>query len=229
MRTDNTKGDEIAALVRRIEKLERQAPAGFTSITRGALRVASPEGLIVEGSEKVTGTLDVTGTLTVSGTINGDGTITWAGPVTFTGATNLNGPIEVNGASHFVGLATVDGDMDVNGTLNVDGPAGINGPTFLRGSTELTGDLTVDGGGKIHVGGMTLDPAVSGAGTVGGISAPVTLLLSAPTVQMTSSARVVGLLNAAGGVSLTNLPTIPGKTSNLYIDPNDLYKLKIIV
>lgn len=208
---DNPAQGELRDLLRRVRQLEAGSPLGNSSITRGALRVASPEGLIVEGSEKVTGTLDITGTLTISGILNADGTITLTGPVTMTGETNLNGP------------------TTLNGDTTQQGPFHVKGDTDITGDTALNGNMTVGAGGKIKVGGMTLDPAVSGAGTVGGISAPVTLLLSAPTVQMTSSARVDGLLNAAGGVSLTNLPTISGKTPNIYIDPADLYKLKRII
>lgn len=127
---------EIRDLLRRVRQLETGSPLGNTSITRGVLRVASPEGLVVEGSEKVSGTLEVTGTLVLSGTLNGDGTITWTGPLNLQGVTVITGDTTVQGPFH------VDGATDINGTLAV------------KGATTLSNDLNVTTGG-----GITIDSA----------------------------------------------------------------------
>lgn len=113
---DDLKDGEVARQSHRTRRVEVAAPLGFSSITRGALRVASPEGLIVEGSEKVSGTLDVTGTLTNTGT------------------TNLNGP------------TVITGDATVNGPLHVDGDTDINGATTLNGDLAVAagGGITID-------------------------------------------------------------------------------------
>lgn len=199
-RVVNPNGGELADLLKRVRALEKATPLASASIGRGRLRLYDGSELLIED-----GNLTISGIATVDGQLIGSGTLEWTGPVTFTGDTSLNGPTHIDGAT------------DINGTLAV------------KGATTLTDDLTVGSGGKIKVGAMTLDPAVSGAGGVGGITALVTLLLSAPQVVITNGATVDGNLNAAGGVTITNLPTISGKTSNLYLDTADLNTLKLIV
>lgn len=130
---DNPMQGELRDLLRRVRQLETGSPLGNTSITRGALRVASPEGLIVEGSETVSGTLDVTGTLVLSGVLNGDGTITWTGP------TNLQG------------VTVITGDTTVQGPFHVDGATDINGTLAVKGATTLSNDLNVTTGGGITI------------------------------------------------------------------------------
>lgn len=133
------------------------------------------------------------------------------------------------------GVATIDGQLIGSGTLEWTGPVDVTGDTTLGGDTEIDGkttlknDLTVGSGGKIIIGAMVLDPAVSGAGGVGGVTATVAILLDAPTVVVQESLQVNNNLNAAGGVTLTNLPTISGVQPNLYVDVNDFHKVKIIL
>lgn len=181
MRIDNLDQSELERLVRRVEKLERAAPIGFSSITRGSLRVASPEGLIVEGSEKVTGTLDVTGTLTIEGTLNGNGTITWTGPATLSGDATVAGPLHVNGATD------INGDTTVKGPFHVQGSTDITGTLAVAGATTLSNDLTVGSGGKISLGGLSLESSPVGAGAInflptGGISASIdgSIIITSP-------------------------------------------------
>ena len=211
-RIDNLDKGELRDLLRRVRALEKATPLNNASIGRNGLRVHDGGVITIEN-----GGLKITGTAEVIGQLIGSGVLTW------TGETNLEGPTEING------------DTDINGDTTVTGPFHVQGDTDITGELDVSGVMTllanliVGAGGKIKVGGMTLDPAVSGAGTVGGITALVTLLLSAPNVVITGNEQVDGLLNAAGGVSLTNLPTVTGKTPNLYIDPADLYKLKRII
>jgi hypothetical protein len=108
------------------------APLGYTSISEGALRIISPEGLIVEGSARVSGTLTGSGTFDWTGPMNLQGAQTITGPTTFTGQMTVNGPWK------FVGNGQITGDVDV------------------------TGNIKVLPGGKIQVGGMTIDPFTGG-------------------------------------------------------------------
>ena len=148
MRTDNTKDNEIAALVRRIEKLERQAPSGFTSITRGQFRIGGTAVLLVDSS----------GGVIIHGQLNGDGTITWTGTLTNNGQTNLNGPTAINGTLDVSGVTNLLANLIVGaggkitvGSLVLDptigvGAGGISAPTAIALDTPLvatSGDLSV--------------------------------------------------------------------------------------
>ncbi len=144
---------ELNRLVGRVARLEAGANLGFSSITRGSLRIASTEGLIVEGSARVSGSLNVTGTETVSGTLNvvgvlmGNGEIVWTGPASFTGDTDIGGTLDVTGNAKFTANTEIGGTLKVTGT------------TRLEAAVTLLNDLIVQGAGKIRVGtSMTLDP-----------------------------------------------------------------------
>lgn len=102
----NDSKSEIRDLMRRIRQLETASPLGHSSITRGALRVASPEGLIVEGSEKVTGTL----------------TLTPGSVLDVTGETNLHGPTTIDGTLDVKGATTLSNDLNVaaGGGITID-------------------------------------------------------------------------------------------------------------
>ena len=133
--SDNLKGDELGAFVRRTRALETQAPVGFTSVTKGRLRVASAEGLVVEGSQRISGTSTVTGTQTVSGTQAVSGT------QDVTGALNVSGPQTISGG----------GTLNV-GTLTIS-PTGPWGSKFAAPnldfdstSARFTGEILSFGG-----------------------------------------------------------------------------------
>lgn len=130
---------ELLQLRLLVQQLLTQSPLGYSSITEGSLRVASNEGLIVEGSAKVTGYLVVTGTL------RGTGTFEWLGTMNISGAQNVTGP------------TTFTGQVTVNGPWKLVG----NGQ--ITGNVDLTGDLRVLPGGLIRVGDMIIDPADGGS------------------------------------------------------------------
>lgn len=210
MTTDNLNDSQLRDLLRRVRILETTQPVGYTSVSEGALRIVSAEGLIVEGSESVTGTLTVSGTLTLSGTLNADGTITFTGPVTISGATDITGPLTVTGDT---GL---NGDTTVNGPFHVQGATDITGTLGIKGASTLEGNMSVTGGGKVTVGSMVLDPGLSNGGAVGGVSAPVAIYLQAPRVATSGPIYVSGNVSAdnvslAAVSSTTNAP-------NVYID-----------
>lgn len=170
MRTPDPNEGPWVGILQRLSVLERQAKNGFSSITRGSLRVASAEGLIVQGSarvsgalivsgnESVTGTLEVSGVQHVTGTLIVDGDLDVNGPTNITGATVITGTFQIDGATTINGVTVVNGDMDINGTL------------------DLAGTLNVTGGGKIQAGSVVID------GTSGGrIASPsATLALVGP-------------------------------------------------
>ncbi|MCJ1687791.1 hypothetical protein [Rathayibacter sp. VKM Ac-2927] len=95
-------------LLRRLEKLERlvtQAPIGYSSVTHGALRILSEEGLVVgeaEGENAGQGSQKVYGTVEITGTLRGDGTIDWDGPADFTGRLGVTGTMHVTGGGRIV-------------------------------------------------------------------------------------------------------------------------------
>uniref|UniRef100_UPI0012EC1CC1 M23 family metallopeptidase n=1 Tax=Gulosibacter molinativorax TaxID=256821 RepID=UPI0012EC1CC1 len=100
---------------RRVRDLEAGSPIGFSSVERGGLRIASDQGLLIEGQGLVTGLFDVTGTL------SGSGTLDWSGTSKFTGQTNVVGPLDVSGLSDFTGNMGISGDMDVSGDADFTG------------------------------------------------------------------------------------------------------------
>lgn len=164
---------EFEALARQVRALSTQSPLGNSAITSGALRVASAEGLIVQGSARVTGVL------------NGDGTITWSGPW------NLVGDGIITGDTQITGPLTVDGITQINGPLGLDGPA------FLRDS------LTIEPGGAIYAGNLTIDDGgpslgrVTSSGQLGLYG--VTIYLGASTT-VNGPLGVNGDINATGDV-----------------------------
>jgi len=167
MRRDNPHDPMIVDILRRLRELETASPLGSSSITRGALRVASNEGLKVEGSAKVSGWLIVTGTERVIGRLEGSGTFDWTGPM------NLQGAQSVTGPTTFTGKVNINGDVDINGPLNVLGVWKLTGNGEITGDVNLTGELTAGNvrispntaGGQIGFGsGRRID---AGAGFLG--------------------------------------------------------------
>ena len=135
---DPTGADLMRELVKRVRRLEAGSPLGNSSITKGGLRIASQEGLTVEGSARVSGVLAVTGTENVSGTLN------VTGPLTVTGATALNGNTTINGTLAVKGAATLENNLTLTGTngkIRVGaatlGPSAAGGDAGLGSTTSL--------------------------------------------------------------------------------------------
>lgn len=142
--------DDMIDLFKRVEKLERMAPTGQSSVTSGQFRIASVDGLLVEGQGRVTGILVVDGTLQVTGT------------------ESISGTLIVSGGQIITGTFRIDGETTINGHTV------FNGPTDIIGALGLSGTLTVKPGGNIDVQNgtvkvgtaMTLDPNVSSGAVV---------------------------------------------------------------
>lgn len=144
-RRDNPRDSMIPDILRRLRALETASPLGSSSITRGALRVASNEGLKVEGSAKVSGWLIVTGTARVTGRLEGSGTFDWTGPM------NLQGAQSVTGPTTFTGKVDINGEADINGPLDVLGVWKLTGDGTITGDVGISGNLAMKSGGKITV------------------------------------------------------------------------------
>lgn len=131
---DNLKGDSLEPFKRRTRQLEAQSPLGHASVSRGALRVRSTDGLIVEGSAKVNGTLTGVGTCNWSGPVNLSGTTTQTGPLVVNGTFAVNsGILAASPAAAFFASVTATGAIAGNngnftGTLTNSGVASTGNP-----------------------------------------------------------------------------------------------------
>lgn len=220
----STEGDPwavIRKLESRIAKLESAAPINRATVSRGALRVKSVEGLVVEGSAKVVGQL------------SGSGTLTWTGPANLNGNTIIGGTLQVTSSATIGGITTINGTLTVNattnlggnttisGTLSITGNVTISGTLNVSGAMTVTNNLTVSGGGNIKAGNVTVSPASGGRVQVGPLTlnADGTLSHSTEAVKVTTGLTVDGAtwLNGAvrvNGISSTN----GGQTPNVWID-----------
>ncbi|GAA1149095.1 hypothetical protein MOX01_22230 [Microbacterium oxydans] len=109
------------------------------SITNGRLR-------IIGGTLRV----DSGGSVVIVGTLSIDGT------------TTVTGSFKVTGPWRLEGDGTITGNVVGTGTLTWNGPWNFNGAGNITGNVEMTGNLNVQGAGRVKVGGMTLDPTISG-------------------------------------------------------------------
>ena len=186
----NDNRQEIRDLMRRVSQLERQSPIGFSSITRGSLRVASPEGLIVEGTARVTGIL------------TGDGTFDWDGTI------KLDGPVQI------VGTVTRSGNETATGTTTLNGTTNLTGQTTITGATTVQGDLDVTGGGTIQAGAVTITPAGGGEVQVGTLTISSTGQIGDGNAD---GVRIGTDFRTSARVVLSSLPTVTGQTPNLWL------------
>lgn len=159
----------LRGLARRVRILEVRNPLENAAIDRGGLYVLSNEGLVVEGSAKVSGYLVVTGTL------KGTGTFDWSGVMNISGQQNVTGP------------TTFTGQMTVNG------PWKFVGAGEITGNVEVTGNIKVLPGGKIQVGNIVIDPTISGGAVTFANGAQV--FTDGTTIQVYKGNSVVQIAN----------------------------------
>lgn len=203
------------ATERRLRRVESAAPIGYSSVTRGGLRIASAQGLTAQSVPGGAPAIDVTGRQRVSGLLDGDGTFTWTGPVNIGGSCTISGPLNVTGN------VTTSGSFTNSGTFTN------NGATNLNGATTVKGDLNVVSPGKIKAGNLTIDP-VTGSGSVlfsngaqlytNGSS--VQLFIGAVSVTLTATQATIGtggksVILSASGHTLGGLSTITTAASGL--------------
>lgn len=204
---DNLDDDAIKDIIRRIRILENGAPVGFTAITRGQLRVASNEGLLVQGSAKVEGWLVVTGTANVVGTLQGSGAIIWSGPASFSGDTDIGGTLNVGASAHFTGNTTIGGSLVVNGA------AQLNSDLVLAGGRIVGGGMVIQSGQIAFIGGGVIQES-------GGsfLISPSSAVLIDGDLIVTDTALIQGGLNVDGHIAADSL-TVSGAKSFLMPHP----------
>lgn len=220
------------ALQRRQSRQEKAANLGFSSITRGGMRVQSPEGIRVNqvpggaAGLRVTGVQLVDGTLRISGVLEGGGTFSWSGTIDQIGATTLRGPVSITGQS---GSLTVAAETVLQGLTRIlanlqveaDGQITVGGVRLLPGSG---GQVIVDAGGRIIIQGADGDTVLNnskitfpngttvsteGDGVV--ISQDgVSVGIVGGVARMRNGTRTLSVFS--GGFSMTGLPTVPMST-----------------
>lgn len=232
---------DFAEQKRLVRQLLTQAPIGYSSVSQGALRIASNEGLLVQGSAKVegwlvvTGTERVTGTLEVQGRLIASGAIDLSGPTTITGATSITGDTDISGRLR------ASGAIELNGPTKITGETEITGNTKITGDTTLTGNLEVRDDGKITVGEMVIDPAGGGQVTFpggarvrGGGSGGVEVRQGDYSAVVTSAGASIGrpgrsISVTEAGIQLLGVPTgSPGpeyQAGVYYRDPTGMTRV----
>jgi predicted acyltransferase (DUF342 family) len=205
--TDYVSRSELDAFLREAREMLHGYNLGNSTIDRGALRVVSAEGLIVEGSQRVSGTLIVSGEETVDGIL------------TVTGTLIVSGEANVTGSTEFTGDTTFTGTTDITGPTMITGTFGIDGDTTITGDVTLTGNFTVTGAGKIKVGSVELSAGIGGSG---GLTAPVQIVMVTPLVDVQGALAVAQALVADGAVTFSSLFGVPpGMTTvPLVINPS---------
>ena len=242
---DDLSRGQLDGILKRLRALETAAPLQNASIGANGLRVYGGGGINIEN-----GGLVVNGSAQIVGTLNADGTINMRGVFIATGDVKLNGPTDVTGNFTVTGPTKLDGKTDVAGDFTVTGPTKLNGKTDIGGNTAVDGtldikgkstlqnDLTVQGGGKVKVGGMTLDPAASGGsvvfsggGGVQGTSGVVALRGSGNAGFLTdqSASMFAGTTQvdvASGSVTISGLPSTSSGKANVHMDSSGrLYRV----
>lgn len=189
---------ELRALQDDVRRLKNATPLQDASITRGRLRVASEEGLLVEGSAVVSGELRVTGIEVVDGTLRVNGTLELVGDADFMGDVDLTGDLNVAGAGRVkIGTAM---------TLN---------PATNGGSIEFTSGMLAAIAGAIGLyrtggGSVVLNTAANligpGCSFVAGATPSISGL---PSRAMTAADK---MLIANGSGELVKATGFPAKT-----------------
>lgn len=179
---------ELQELKGLVQQLLTQAPLGYTSITEGSLRVASDEGLIVEGSALINGLLSVLGRVRVHGL----------------------GILEVLSLIDLLGSMRVRGGGSI--TVQDDGSIVVDGGTSP--ATLADGKLSFGTGGAVEadtaVGGvkLTAGDAVVNAGTVASIRKGESSIIVGPD-QITLNPSGDGDIDMSGGTVRLSLSSIP--------------------
>lgn len=193
-RIDNLNANQLSRLEGRVRALEARSPVGFSSVSRGALEISSSEGLIVDGSARIAGSL------------TGSGSQTW------TGTSNLNGPVNIGGTCTISGGLTVSGAATLSSNTTISGNTTMSGTLAVQGATTLTNQLTVSGSGKIVAGNAEFSPSAINGGfgirTTSGrlsMSSPSEVLLVGPRVATAADfVDLPGALVSMGTLNVAN-------------------------
>lgn len=229
MRIDNLTdpSSPVDNLYTRLTVVETQAPMGYSSVTDGQIRIASPEGLWVEGEGgiKLDGRMDAKGvisitgllellngsTLTVKGTTTVEGSFTASGANNLTGTNNLSGPTTVSGTFGVTGATTISGDFTSTGNVFLNGTTRLNGNSFITGTLNVTGATTIQNAlttsGNTTLGGTL---TISGATTVNNTFRTNGAVTVAGSITVTGSASFQSTLTISGAATLSSTLTVNG-------------------
>lgn len=173
---DRTDVSELDQLRGEVRELRAMVTAGFTSITRGSLRVASEDGLIVEGTALVTGLLHVIGRVLVQG----------LGTLEVSSLIDLSGMLRVLGE-----ILVPEGGKITVGDIRIEG-----------GKIYVGASIVIDGtSGRITAGGLTIDPEEAGGAIGFGGGARLIAADGSPGVRVQSGGAWEAVVGA-NGVSL---------------------------
>lgn len=183
MRIDNLKGDELAAVTRRLSTVETQSPLGHSSVSKGRTRFIGERSLVVEGSAEVIGVL------------YGDGSIQWTGPATFDGDVDITKTLDVSADTTLGGDLTISGLAQLLSDLVVQAGGKITVGNMTIDPTISGGAITFANGGQVFTDGSTIQVYL-GNGVVQVSNAEAKLQLGGVMVRLT-----------AGGIQMGGLPT----------------------
>lgn len=155
MAVRNTRTSQDKRQIDATRRAQTASPIGYSSVTRGGLRIASEEGLTVQGSQRVTGRLYVDGYERVGGQLEVSGSLVVSGNADVTGPMAVRGPLTVRGDTTFVGPLRIEGSAAIVGPLRIEGRVDVTGPMTVSGAMTVTGQLEVRGpmtiAGKLDV------------------------------------------------------------------------------
>lgn len=238
-RVDNLNSSEFKDIFRRLRDLETASPMNNAAVGRSGFEVYDGGTINVSsGTLLVNGLASITGTFRVAGGSTFTGQVTVSGPLTISGATSVTGPFTVTGDTKLNGKTDIGGNTSVTGDLAVKGPLDVTGTMDIKGKSTLQNDLTVQGGGKVKVGRMRIDPSVGNGSIVfdnGGQvftdGATVQIYKGTSAVQVEDgAAKLMGNggsyvtadgtgVRVAGGLRVVSPQTAPsGTAANVYMD-----------
>lgn len=206
MTLDNLNDDPMVDVLARLRALETADPLGFSSITRGQLRVGGTAVLLVDSS----------GGVVIHGRLNGDGTLEWTGITTLKGTTRFEGDTTQKGPFHIEGATELKGDMAVKsgGKITVEGAnpivlSQIAGAAQMQvGAAKLIG---ASDGFALGVSDRLVTAGPGGVTVQGGANSV--------SVNNATGTAIVGPLSASNAsINFTNLPLKAGAANNLHID-----------
>jgi len=197
---DNLNDDPMVDVLARLRALETADPLGFSSITRGQLRVGGTAVLLVDSS----------GGVVIEGKLTGEGTFEWTniakftGKLTATGETRFEGDTTQKGPFHIEGATELKGDMAVKpgGKVTIEGANPIVLSQIAGAAQMQVGAAKLIGASDGFALGVSDRLVTAGPGgvTVQGGSNSV-------SVTNAGGTSVAGTLSVSGVTTLSNLST----------------------
>ncbi|MFK4789856.1 hypothetical protein [Microbacterium sp. ZW T5_56] len=180
------------ATERRLRRVESAAPIGYSSVTRGGLRIASAQGLTAQSVPGGAPAIDVTGRQRVSGLLDGDGTFDWDGPAFF------RDTLDVSAETTLRSLVTLMADL-----------------VLSTGGKITSGNVVIDpsdSGGVIKVGNLKI--VVTGTGVNLSAHGHQIVFNTSGISIVTAGGKSIIMQNSPGAFQFGGLPTIPRANAN---------------